>query len=104
MILAPYHPEWGMSGKGEYTMLGPALSQMLSDLAEIPNGERTEYEWQLYRELRFLVEIKGTMGPFNLISIAQAAIGETANFSDKSILLRTKRPSCTRADCPNKAQ
>ena len=48
-------------------MIGPALSQLLSDLTEISYGQRTEYEEQLYQELNFLAKIKETMAAnFNI--------------------------------------
>jgi len=40
-------------------MLGPALSQLLSDLAEIPPHQRTEYEEQIHQELKSLSGIRG---------------------------------------------
>ncbi len=41
-------------------MLGPALRQLFLDLGQVPEGERSEYQKELYRELKPLAEIRDT--------------------------------------------
>ena len=94
-----------MSGEGEPAMLGPALSRLFADLTQIPNEDKSEYERQLYRELKFLAEIKEISGCIitNIITAAQNIIGETGDFSNRSLADRLTRFSCSKSDCPNKA-
>jgi hypothetical protein len=75
-------------------MIGPALSQLFSDLAEIPATERTEYEAQLYRELDFLSMIKEDwLANVNIVDNDRSAVFKSYNVTLEAIYSESEVPS-----------
>lgn len=65
-------------------MIGHALSQLLSDLSEIPDNDRTKYEAQLLKELTLISTINVPIGEMIMMSFdfADISISASKNRSD----------------------
>jgi hypothetical protein len=113
-------------------MLGPALQQLFSDLSNVPEAERSEYENELYQELKPLIEIRETWAAkMKELKDWSSDTGRSYNISlestiwDNNNIVRTEgyritvdpkyisanraagrgdvnRFNCKKEDCPNK--